>query len=273
MDKKFGPLAVIAVAILGLIFILLFQPKVLKVGGNSQQTRDESYERVIKSGVIRMGSALEELPWGAIDPQTGEKIGGEVEIANLIAKEIGIKVEIVNRGFDLLIPELLSKKFDAIIAGISVTEERKTLINFSNPYFKTGQVIVVREDDSEIKEVGDLKEKIVGVLSGTTSHDFANTVNGVKEVRVYDNPGQYFEDTKNGIIDATIYDQPAAFWYVKNNKGLKIVGNILTREFYALGIRKEDEDLRNKIDEAIGKIIKTPEYKKIVSQWYGVSGE
>lgn len=271
MEKKFGPLAIISVAVLGLLFILLFQPKILKMGEETGNIKDNSFSGIKSANLIRVGSALEELPWGTIDQTNGEKIGGEVEIAKMLASELGVGIEIVNRGFDFLIPELLSKKFDVIIAGISITDERKEKIAFSDPYFKTGQVIVVKDDNKEIADETNLEGKIIGVLSGTTSQNFANTIPNVKEVRVYDNPGQYYEDTKSGKIDATIYDQPAAYWYTKNSKGLKIVGNLLTSEYYALGLRKEDVELKSRIDTAISKIIKTEQYKKIIADWYGTN--
>ncbi|MBI4091167.1 amino acid ABC transporter substrate-binding protein [candidate division WWE3 bacterium] len=224
--------------------------------------------RILISKEFRVGSALEELPWGSIDKETGEEMGAEVEIARLIAQKMGVRLVLVNKGFDYLIPELLNKQYDAVIAGLSVTEERLKKVNFSDPYLTTGLVIIVRSDNKMINKAGDLTGKKVGVLVDTTSHSYAQSLPGV-EVRVYDEPGEYVKDTLNGKIDATIYDATFAHNTVKENPQLKIVDGLLKKEGYGIAVRKEDKALLREINKIVAEIKGSEELMAITSKWYG----
>ncbi len=260
---------IILIAILSLSASALLNRNFLSL--NSQETKlpDQSLARVYQAGVLKVGTSLEELPWGALDKKTGKGLGAEVEIAELLGKTLGLKIELVNKGFDFLIPELLNQKFDVIIAGLSITLERQEKIEFSDPYFTTGQAVAVKSNNRDIETLADLKGKTVGTLSGTTSFDFAKQIPGIKEVRVYDEPGKYFSDTVNGAIDATVYDLPAVFWYTQNNSRLKIAIRELTSEKYGMGLRKEDVSLKFAINQAITKMKGNSEFQKIITRWYG----
>ncbi len=229
---------------------------------------DSSLSRVLNSGELRIGSALEELPWGDIDKNTGKEIGGEVEIANLLAKYVGVKLVLVNKGFDYLIPELLNKQYDLVIAGMSITNDRSKLVNFTVPYLTTGLAIIVKADNKTINSANDLKGKKVGTLSGTTSQTYLQSLSGV-DVRLYDDPGKYITDTLNGTIDATVYDATTANYYLKKNPGLKVVGPLLQKERYGMAVRKEDKALLAKLNQVIPEMRKSQEFKTITTSWYG----
>lgn len=268
MKKLSALLLLFIVASILLTSFIILRPEKTETASKTQ-VKDYSLIRIRNEGVIKVGTSLDELPWGGIDKPTGKYIGGEVEIANLIGRLLGAKVEFVNRRFDFLTTDLLNHKFDIIIAGMSITPERRKIIEFSNPYFFTGQAVAVSKTNKEIKNAGSLNGKIIGTLAATTSYDYARSIPGIKEVRGYESPEKYFTDTIMGTIDAAIYDLPAVYWYVKNNPELNFSFFIPTNEGYGVGIRREDEQLRERVNLIIEKIRNSDEFKEIISRWYG----
>ena len=267
------PPKTLIVLLIGILFISLFYYYSKLNSGNpftEDAPKDNSLERVLSSKELRVGSALEELPWGKVDPKTGKEIGAEVEIAKLVADKLSVKLVLVNKGFDYLLPDLLNKQYDVVIAGMSITNERKKLVNFTGPYLTTGLSIIVRKDNQSIKSVSDLEGKKVGTLSGTTSHEFLQTLKNV-DVRAYDDPGKYITETINGNIDATVYDATAANNYLKENPSLKVTGDLLKKEQYGMAVRKGDVMLLNELNLIISEIKDSDEFKKIIQEWYGPS--
>lgn len=235
-----------------------------------KESKDYSLVRIRNEGVLKVGTALDGLPWGQFDKETGKPIGAEVEIANLIGRILGVKIEFVNRRFDLLITELLNRKFDVIIGGMSVNPERLVKINFTDPYFLPATTVAIRQQEKDITQPGDLRGKVIGAPAKTTAAELARTIEGVKEVRLYEEPTKYFTDTLNGTLDALLSDQPTVHWYVKNNPELKIAFSVRSNEGYGIGLRKEDLQLRDRLNLIIEKIKKSDEFEEIISRWYGV---
>lgn len=223
------------------------------------------------AGTLTVGTALGELPWGAYNKETGKPEGGEVELAALISEKMGLKLQFVNKGFDDLIPELVAQKFDVIVAGMSITDERKGEIDFTDPYYTAGQVITVKATNTTIRSKDDLGGKIVGTLAGTTSETYAKSLTGPaapKEVRSYDEAGKYYVELSAGKIDAVIYDSVAGSWYSKQNPDFKVVGGRLTSEGYGIGVRKGDTELMRSLNAAIIEAKADPKYQTIVKKWY-----
>lgn len=271
-------LLLLTLLILGIGFLYLrffglpFSKKPTEDGAPIQT--ETTYTRIQRLGVLKVGSDLSLLPWGDIDPETGTPIGGEVELTQLLGKKLGVKVEFVNRSWDFIIEDLLNKRSDVIIAGMSITEERQKRINFSAPYLTIGQALTVRED-SGINSVSDLQGKTIGVQAATTSEAYAKKIPGIKEVRTYEgeNVEMLYPEVSAGKVDAVIYDSVASNWFVRNNPGanLVVLPELLTTEDYGAALRKEDSALKEAIDKAIFEIKTDPEYQRIVNRWYAVS--
>ncbi len=193
-------------------------------------------------------------------------VGFDVELAELISKEAGIQFKIEDIAFAGLLPALQTKKIDLILSGMSVTEERKKAVNFSNAYFDVAQVIIVSEDNEDIINEASLKGKKVGVALGTTSDTLAQGMEGINLVQ-YDKAFGAIIELNNKKIDAIILDEQQALNFVKANEGLKIVEEHLQREQYAMAFNKDNTELLDKVNAALDKIVGSEEYNALMAKY------
>ncbi|HOJ92816.1 MAG TPA: basic amino acid ABC transporter substrate-binding protein [Dictyoglomaceae bacterium] len=244
------------------LFLALFSLPILGAG---------AVDRIKKAGVLKVGSDVAYAPFEYME---GDKaVGFDIDIAQEIANALGVKLQIINTSFDGIIAALKAKKFDIIISAMTITDERKKEIDFSIPYYDSGQIIVVRADNNTIKTEKDLKGKIVGVQLGTTGELTAKKLKdqvGIKEIRSYETIPEAFMDLELGRLDAIINDLPVSLYYAKTRPKLKCVGEVFTTEQYGIALRKEDKDLRDKINEILLNLKKTGKYNKIYKKWFGV---
>jgi ABC-type amino acid transport substrate-binding protein len=233
---------------------------------------DNSLNDVVKSGKLQVAVLTDDLPFSSIDAKTGQSQGGEIELANLLAEKLNVtasfqKVATANS----LIPSLTGDQSDVIIDGLTPTTSRKAQIDFSDSYFTTGQVIITRSDDKTITNTASLNGKKLGVLAGSTSETYAKSLKtgtSGPTIQLYDTQSKYFADLQSKTIDAVVSDAASGNWYVKQTKGLKTVGNTLTREDFAVGVRKDDTALKNAVNRAIVAVKADPRYATIIKKWY-----
>jgi polar amino acid transport system substrate-binding protein len=224
------------------------------IGPGAALADDDSWQKVKDHGLVVCGvDGL--LPYSSSD----EKVPGfEVEIARAIAKEldVGLKQEWVS--WDGLIPALNSGRCDAIINGMFITPEREKVIAFSRPYYGSGEAILVRKDNTNVKNLADLKGKNTGVLAGSV------TVNelekkGIGPLVVYPDQNTIIIELNNGRIDAAYLEAPSAAWALQKEKSLnvRLVEGYLPDERFnaAVGMRKSDVALKAKVDEAVLKVV------------------
>lgn len=198
-------------------------------------------------------------------------IGFDIDMANEIAKRLGVEIEYKPTEWSGVIPSLKSNKFTVIISAMSVTEERKKEIAFSNPYILEKQVIVVKKDNNTINSSDDLKNKIVGVQLGSTSETaIAPIKNTMKEVRTYDKNTDALQDLAIGRLDAVAVDELVARYYIKeHNDKYRVVTKEISKEPIAIGFRKEDTVLINKFNETLKSMQEDGTMEKISKQWFG----
>jgi ABC-type amino acid transport substrate-binding protein len=193
--------------------------------------------------------------------------GFDVDFSLELAKRLGVKAVTVPNPWDSMIPALLSKKFDIIVSDMAITDERKKKVDFSNPYFTTGNQLFVPKD-SPIKEPKEMKGKKIGVTISTTAADMA-TANGA-DVKLYKNDFLAFEDLLNGRLDGMATDQGVGAKIIKDkNYPLRAVDGLLNTEQAGITIRKEDSDLRDKINKIIADMQSDGKYEEISKKWFG----
>ncbi|MBR4993084.1 MAG: basic amino acid ABC transporter substrate-binding protein [Lachnospiraceae bacterium] len=196
----------------------------------------------------------------------GDKIVGiDVEICQAIADEMGRKLVIEDMGFDSIITSVYTGKADLGVAGLTITEDRLKNINFSTPYAKATQVIIVSED-SDIKSPDDLVGKTIGVQTGTTGDVYAADIEKVKLER-YNKGFEAVQALTQGKIDAVIIDNEPAKVYVSQNDELKIVDEAFTEEEYAIAVAKENDELLNEVNSAIAKLKESGKLDEIVNKY------
>lgn len=185
----------------------------------------------------------------------GEKIVGvDVEICEAIAAKLGKKLTVQDAKFDAVIPSVVAGKADFGAAGITVTEDRKKNIDFSIPYVSSG-IVIVSKADAQYKDVEAIKGKRIGVQAGTTSDNYCVSDLGIEPMR-FDAPPVAAAALKAGKIDLLIVDIDPANTIVKGDSDLVISSEPLTKEEFAIAVRKGQPELLAAINETIEELLK-----------------
>lgn len=195
----------------------------------------------------------------------GEIVGIDVEIAKAIATEMGMGFEVEDIAFDSIIPEVTSGKADFGAAGMTVTEDRKQSVDFSDSYATATQVVIVKEG-SEIAAVADLTGKTIGVQLGTTGDIYVGDVEGATVER-YNKGFEAVQALTQDKIDAVVIDGEPAKVFVSQNEGLVILDEAFTTEEYAICVKKGNTELLEGINAAIAKLKESGELQKIVDKY------
>lgn len=231
--------------------------------------RYTTLKRAQRRGYLLVGSDVTYPPFEYME--NGKPVGFDVDLINLIAKEMGLeRAEIMDTAWDGIFAALKTEKFDIIISSVTITEERKLEMLFSDPYYNSGQVIAVRKDDNRINNENDLKGMVVGVQINTTGDFATQEIPGIKEIKRYDDIQQAFQDLEIGRIDAILNDLPVNAYFASTRKNVKLVGNLLTVEQYGIAARLVDVDIVNEINKALKNLKESGKYRELYLNWFGV---
>ncbi|HEX6291421.1 MAG TPA: basic amino acid ABC transporter substrate-binding protein [Herpetosiphonaceae bacterium] len=199
-------------------------------------------------------------PMESVDRNSNQIVGFDVDLMNEIGKLINIKPEFQNAAFDTIFTALQSKQFDAVVSSATITDERKKIVAFSEPYIEVGQVVVVRADDTKINGAADLGSgALVGVQTGTTGEEAAGTEAKVADnnLKRYPTIDLAFAELANNTIDAVVADNPTVANYISQEQykdKLKIVGEAFTTESYGIAVQQGDTELLNAINAALAQL-------------------
>ena len=209
-------------------------------------------------------------PFEFKDPETGKHTGFDVELWDAIAKEIGMEYDLQPMDFNGIIPGLQSGQLDAGIAGITIKPERAKVVDFSDPYYNAGLLILVKADNNDIADVKGLAGKVVSTKLGTTSEDFAKKEAGAKEVKLFPNNDAMFMELLAGGADAVIFDSPVVSEFMRTaGKGqVKVVGPLYMGQSYGIGFPKGSE-LVGKANAALKKLRENGTYRDLYVKWFG----
>lgn len=198
----------------------------------------------------------------------GNKIVGiDAEIAEAIADELDMTLEIEDIEFGSIVAGVQSGKYDIGVAGMTVTDERKKSVNFTQSYATGIQVVIVKED-SKISSVDDLSKKTtIGVQQDTTGDIYASDAFGDDAVSRYNKGADAVEALKSGKVDCVIIDNEPAKSFVASNDGLKILDTAYAVEDYAICVGKDNDELLKKIDKALTKLKEDGSLQKIVDKY------
>jgi len=193
-------------------------------------------------------------PFEYTDDQ-GNLIGIDIELMEMIAEKAGFTIEWVNLPFDSALAGISECQYDASIAAISITDERKQSMLFSDPYMTAGLVVVVAADNTTINGMDDLVGLTVAAQLGTTGELAAQAIEGVT-YKPYDSYELAFLDLANGQIDAVVADSPVAAGYVKANpESIKMVGDVFDSADYGVALCKDNTELLEKVNAALSELI------------------
>jgi lysine/arginine/ornithine transport system substrate-binding protein len=227
---------------------------------------------------IKFGVDATYPPFESLSP-SGEFVGFDVDLGRAICAELKVKCVFVNQGFDGIIPALQARKFDAILSSMTVTPERAQQIDFSSEMFNEPTSLITKKGSGLTPTAASLKGKTVGVESGTIQESYANTYWKPEGVTVVSYPGQdqVYADLLSGRLDASLQDSVEAdYGFLKTPKGAnyEFGGNVtydpkdVLGSYIAIGIRKDEPDLKAKINQAIAAIHANGTYKKIEAKYF-----
>ncbi len=221
-----------------------------------------------EGGTIRFGTNPEFPPFefvtasGVIDTFDGI----DMAIAKKIAEENGMSVQMESMEFDSLLVALQNGQIDAAIAGMTITEERAKSVNFSTPYYTATQVMIVKED-SDIAAAADMADKKICVVQGYTGETCVNKMGYPYEA--FKKGTEAVMELVNGKCDVVVLDSATAAKYVADNAGLKIVedAEAFENEEYAIAVAKGNDELLEKINTAIEKMLEDGTISELAVQY------
>ncbi len=219
------------------------------------------------SDTVKVATDATFPPFEIVDEATNELTGFDVELMKAIADKAGMKIEFVNTPFDSVIAGVTNCTYDVAIAAISASDERKAVMNFSDPYINAGQIVVIRKDETGITGKDDLAGKTVAAQLGTTGEIEAKKIPDV-DYKPYDSYELAFLDLSNGQISAVIADYPTALAYIaKNSEMLTTVGSVFTDESYAVAFCKSKTELLDKVNTALKAVIADGTVTALEQKW------
>ena len=198
--------------------------------------------------------------------------GIDVEVAGAIAEKLGLELQVDDMGFDAALQAAQTGKSDMVMAGVTVTEERQAVMDFSNSYANGVQVVIVKEG-SPIQTVDDLANaNMIGCQMGTTGYIYCSDTPenggfGEDHVTPYDDGAAAVQALMNGQIDAVVIDNMPAQEYVAANPGLKILDGEFTNEDYAIGVAKGNTALLDAINGALEELTNDGTIQSIVDKY------
>ena len=222
--------------------------------------------------VLKVGTNADFAPFEFQGANPNAYEGFDMDLIRAVGEEMGYKVEINNVAFDGLIPSLEAGNIDVIISGMTINDERKQKVLFSDPYYKSGLSIMVAKNNDAIKGFQDLKGKKIAVQIGTTSATEAKKL-GSAEVKELNSSADTFIELNAKGVDAVINDKPVNDRYIveSKNDNVKVLSELLTSEDYGMAINKNNAELQTKINAALKKLKENGTYDKIYEKWFGAA--
>lgn len=202
----------------------------------------------------------------------GDKyVGFDIDLWDAIAKELKVEYSLKPMDFSGIIPALQTKNVDVALAGITITPEREKAIDFSDGYYRSGLLVMVKENNNDVKSAADLNGKVVAVKSGTGSVDYAKANIKTKDLRQFPNIDNAYMELATGRADAVLHDTPNILYFIQTagNGKFKAVGDSLEAQQYGIAMPKGSDELRLKINEALKTIKANGTYNEIYKKWFG----
>ena len=254
--------------IISLVMVLVMATAVFSACGSKSSDSKSGGDG--KQG-LSMATNAEFPPYEYVEGE--DVVGIDVDIAQAIADKLGMELKVDNMNFDSIIPAITSGK-DAIgAAGMTVTDERKKNVDFTDSYATGVQVVIVRED-SKITDVKDLTTKgadnTIGVQLGTTGDIYCTSDiqdKGFGKVQQFNKGADAVQALVSGKIDCVVIDNQPAKEFVKANKGLKILDTEYVTEDYAIAVAKDNTELKDKINGALNELKAEGTIQKILDKY------
>ena len=231
--------------------------------GSKDDSKDSKESKKDSKDTLVMATNAEFPPYEFHEGD--DVVGIDADIARAIGEEMGMEVKIEDMAFDSIIPAVTSGKADFGAAGMTVTEDRKKNVDFTDTYATATQVIIVKEG-SDIAGPDDLTGKKIGVQLGTTGDIYADDIEDAKVER-YNKGFEAVQALTQDKIDAVVIDGEPAKEFVAEADGLKILDEAFTEEENAIAVAKDNDDLLKKMNEALASLKESGKIDEIVAKY------
>ena len=220
--------------------------------------------KTIESGKLIMSTNAAFPPYEMV-ADDGSFEGIDVEVAGAIAEKLGLELVVDDMDFDAALLAVQQNKSDIVMAGVTVTEDRQLVMNFSDSYATGVQVVIVKEgSDVTLDNLG---EKMIGTQRGTTGYIYTSDDYGDDHVTAYDNGASAVQALLNGQVDCVVIDSAPAEAFVASNAGLTILDTEYVTESYAIGVNKDNTALLDAINQALAELTADGTIQSIVDKY------
>ena len=264
--------------IFGIVAVLLsfFMVSTYALGADIELAKKSTLESILKRGELRVGFEAGYMPFEMTDKK-GNFVGFDIDMAKEMAKAMGVKFVPVNTAWDGIIPSLITGKFDIIMSGMTVTQERNLKINFADPYIIVGQSILINKKyKGKINTYKDLNNSryIVTSKLGTTGEQAVKRLIPKCTYKSFETEPEAALEVVNGKADAFVYDLPYCVVFMAQQGAGKLVflDKPFTFEPLAWGVRKGDPDFLNWLNNFYNQIKNDGRYERIYNKWIKSTG-
>ncbi|WP_391208837.1 substrate-binding periplasmic protein [Psychrobacillus sp. L4] len=243
-------------------------------GNNSTKGNDKNSLKAIQDkGEMTVGIMGTYAPYNFMNKEN-KYDGFDVDIAKELSKRLGVEAKFVAQDFSGLIPGLQKGKFDILISQVTITDDRKKQIDFTEPYITNDVKVIVKEDNTTIQSVEDFKGKKIAVGLGTNDEAFLRNdlmpKVGDFKINTYDDVITTLKDLEAGRADATINNVYALKPIIEENGfKVKVVGSPIKSDKAAVAVKKGSTDLVDALNKALADMKQDGTYKKIFLKWFG----
>ncbi|MGP4845561.1 transporter substrate-binding domain-containing protein [Marinobacter sp. 1Y8] len=211
------------------------------------------------------------VPFEMMDQDSGKMIGFDMDILAAVAERAGFEYELNTMDFNGIIPALQTGNVDIALAGITITEAREKIVDFSDPYYDSGLRLLVKKGDDSIKAVSDLEGKKVGTKIGSTSYDYlTKNIKDNGGVTPYPGSADMYMALMSGSVDAVFYDAPNVGYFAstKGKGRVTTVGKLYEGQQYGIALKSGSKWVDG-VNEAIAEMKEDGTYKEIYEKWFG----
>ena len=219
----------------------------------------------VTPGKLTMSTNAAFPPYESTD-DNGNFVGIDIDVAAAIADKLGLELQVDDMDFDAALLAAQNGKSDMVMAGVTVTDDRQLVMDFSDSYATGIQSIIVKED-SDIASPDDLADKMIGTQRGTTGYIYCSDDFGDEHVTPYDNGLTAVQALVNGQVDAVVIDNAPAKEFVEANPGLKILDTAYAEEDYAIGFAKGNTAMQNAVNAALEELKNDGTLQAIVDKY------
>ncbi len=266
--------AVISILIIGLALMFAGCGQAEEVNVRLELTKQSTLDKIVASGELRHGFESGYMPFEMTD-KNGDFIGFDIDMGKKMAEAMGVKWVPVNTAWDGIIPSLMSNKFDIIMSGMTITQERNLKIGFADAYIEVGQGIIVSSKlAGKINSYKDLNDSAYTVISklGTTGEEAVKSMIPKAKYKAFETESEGAMEVLAGNADAFVYDMPYLNIFMKQRGGsgtVYLLNKAFTYEPLAWAINKGDPDFMNWLNNFMTQVKNDGTYDAIYDKWFG----